>query len=119
MPANSYKNLTAWIKAIELVQEIYVITDKFPKMELYILVNQMLRAAISVPSNIAEGYRRNHRLEYIQFLSIAIASAAELETQLIIAKNRYPLVDYQKAEILLDEIQRLLYVTIRSLKGGK
>lgn len=116
MTANSYKNLTAWVKAIELVKEIYAITDKFPKTELYILVNQMLRSAISIPSNIAEGYRRNHRLEYILFLSIAIASAAELETQLIIAKNRYSQVDYRKAEILLDEIQRLLYITIKSLK---
>lgn len=119
MVANSYKNLTAWIKAIELVKEIYNITDKFPKTELYILVNQMLRAAISIPSNIAEGYRRGHRLEYIQFLSIAIASAAELETQLIIAKNRYSTVGYQKVEFLLDEIQRLLYVTIKSLKAKK
>lgn len=119
MPANSYKNLTAWVKAIELVKEIYSITDRFPKTELYILVNQMLRAAISIPSNIAEGYRRGHRLEYIQFLSIAIASAAELETQLIIAKNRYPQADYHKAEVLLDEIQRLLYVTIKSLKEKK
>jgi four helix bundle protein len=76
----------------------------------------MLRAAISIPSNIAEGYRRSHRPEYIQFLSIDLASAAELETQLIIAKNRYGEIDYDKAEALIDEIQRLLYVTIRSLK---
>lgn len=116
MPINSHKNLSAWIKAIDLVKEVYNITDKFPKTELYILTNQMLRAAISIPSNIAEGYRRGHRLEYIQFLSIAIASAAELETQLIIAKNRYLQLDYKKAEYLLDEIQRLLYVTIKKLK---
>ena len=119
MPISSYKQLTVWNKAIELVKEIYIITDKFPKTELYILVSQMLRAAISIPSNIAEGYRRSHRLEYIQFLSIAIASAAELETQLIIAKNKYPQAGYEKAELILDEIQRLLYVTIRSLKENK
>ena len=116
MIAQSYKNLTAWNKGIELVKEIYSIADHMPKSEQYILVSQMLRAAISIPSNIAEGYRRGHRLEYIHFLSISIASAAELETQLIIAKARYPNINYGKAEKLVDEIQRLLFVTINKLK---
>lgn len=119
MAIQSYKNLTAWQKGIELVKETYRITDKFPKTEQYILVSQVLRAVISIPSNIAEGYRRGHRLEYIQFLSIAIASAAELEIQLIIAKDRYSGVDNTRAEKLLDEIQRLLYVTIKKLKEKK
>ena len=104
MAAQSYKNLTAWQKAIDLVKEVYKITDHFPKTEQYILISQVLRSAISVPSNIAEGYRRRHRLEYIHFLSISIASAAELETQLIIAKDRYAKIDYSKAEKLLNEI---------------
>ena len=71
---------------------------------------------MSITSNIAEGYRRNHRLEYIQFLAISLASAAELETQLVITKNRYQQIGYEKAEGLLDEIQRILYVTIKKLK---
>lgn len=119
MTAISYKNLTAWQKGIELVAEIYKLADQLPKIEHYILVSQMLRAAISVPSNIAEGYRRNHRLGYVQFLSISLGSAAELETQLIIAKNKYHNFKYEKAEKLLDEIQRLLYVTIKKLKVSK
>src|SRR5574340_311616 len=119
MIAQSYKNLTAWQKGIELVKEIYSLVDSLPKLEQYILVSQMLRAVISIPSNIAEGYRRGHRLEYVQFLCIAIGSAAELETQLIVAKNRYPNINYERAEKLLDEIQRLLYVTIKKLKEKK
>lgn len=76
----------------------------------------MLRAAISIPSNIAEGSKRGHKPEYIQFLSIAIASAAELETQLIITKNQYPSIDCATAQTLLDEIQRMLYTIINKLK---
>jgi four helix bundle protein len=116
MIVQSYKNLTVWNKGIELVKEIYAVVDALPKSEQYILISQMLRAAISIPSNIAEGYRRSHRPEYIQFLSISLASSAELETQLVIAKARYPKTDYLKAEKLLDEIQRLLYITIKKLK---
>ena len=116
MVAQSYKNLTVWQKSIDLVKEIYLIADSLPKMEQYILISQILRSAISIPSNIAEGYRRGHRAEYIQFLSIALGSAAELETQLVIMENKYTNVNSQKAEKLLDEIQRLLYVTIKKLK---
>lgn len=67
---------------MELVKEIYRITKLMPKTEMYVLVSQMLRAAISIPSNIAEGFKRNHRNEYKQFLAIANASAGELETQI-------------------------------------
>ena len=112
----TYKQLIVWQKAIQLVNEIYAISDQLPKYEQYILISQMLRAAISIPSNIAEGSRRGHKPEYIQFLSIAIASAAELETQLIITKNRYLKVNCILAEQLLDEIQRMLYTIIQKLK---
>ncbi len=80
MYIESYKELKVWKKSIDLVKEIYKITNKFPKEEIYVLVSQMRRAAISIPSNIAEGYKRKNLKEYIQFLSIAEASAAELET---------------------------------------
>lgn len=112
----SFKDLIVWQKSINLVDEIYKISDQLPKHELYILVSQMLRAAISIPSNIAEGSRRGHKPEYIQFLSIAIASAAELETQIIISKNRYTNIDCTNAEKTLDEIQRMLYAIINKLK---
>src|SRR3989338_2169364 len=116
MKLNSFKELIVWQKSIELVNEIYNITKKFPKTETYGLASQMQRAGVSIPSNIAEGYRRNHRAEFIQFLAIAISSAAELETQLIICKQQYTDIDYSKAEALLDEIQRMLYVMISKLK---
>ena len=76
----------------------------------------MQRAGVGIPSNIAEGYRRNHRAEFIQFLAIAISSAAELETQIIICKEQYKNIDYAKAEALLDEVQRMLYAMISKLK---
>ena len=77
-PIKSYKELIVWQKSIELVKEVYKATDKLPKAELYALTSQMRRAAVSIPSNIAEGYKRRNRGEYLQFLGIADASAAEL-----------------------------------------
>ncbi len=113
----SYKQLIVWQKAVEIVKKKYKISALMPAKEQYILIAQMLRAAISIPSNIAEGSRRNHKAEYIQFLSIALASAAELETQLIICKAQYQKIEYSVAENLVDEIQRMLYVIINKLKS--
>ena len=81
----SYKDLDIWKRSVELVKDIYLITKDFPKTETYALVDQIRRAALSIPSNIAEGHARQHRREFQQFLFIAIGSIAELETQLIIA----------------------------------
>ena len=83
----SYKELIVWQKSIKLVKEIFILTDKFPKSELYGLVSQMRRAAVAIPSNIAEGYGRKSSKEYAQFYSIAYGSALELETQLILSKR--------------------------------
>jgi len=83
----THKDLEAWKNSIDLVSEIYKITSTFPKEELYSLVSQIRRSAVSIPSNIAEGSGRNHYKEYIQFLHIALGSIAELETQLIISSN--------------------------------
>jgi four helix bundle protein len=83
----SFKELKIWQKGIEIVKDTYALTKDFPKEELYGLTSQMRRSAISIPSNIAEGFKRYHRKEYGQFLHIALGSAAELETQLIIAKE--------------------------------
>jgi four helix bundle protein len=82
-----YKELEIWKKGIEIVREVYRMTDKFPDKELYGLTSQMRRSAISIPSNIAEGFRRQSSKEFKQFLNIALGSLAELETQLIIAKE--------------------------------
>ena len=112
----SYKELMVWQKSIELVVEIYKLTEKYPKQELFGLVNQMRRAVISIPSNIAEGYQRKGLGEYINFLSIASGSAAELDTQIIISKKIYKNENYNKSEILLVEIQKMLAILMQKLK---
>ena len=116
MKIESYKQLIVWQKSIELVKDIYSSTNKLPKSEIYGLSSQMRRAAISIPSNIAEGYRRKNRGEYIQFLAIASGSGGELETQLIIASETYPKIDFSKATNVLDEIMRMLNVMRSKLR---
>ena len=111
----SYKQLVVWQRSIELVNEIYRITQNFPTIEKFGLVSQMRRCAVSIPSNIAEGYKRRKVGEYLHFLGIADASSAELETQLIISKTNYSLLNYNKAEALLIEVQKMLFVLIRRL----
>jgi len=88
MKVKSYKELNIWKKGVEIVDRIYEITEDFPQKELYVLTSQMQRSAISIPSNIAEGFARSHTAEYRQFLRMALGSCAELETQLIIARRR-------------------------------
>lgn len=119
MQLKSYKELEVWKKSMMLVKETYKITESFPKNETYGLSSQMRRAAVSVPSNIAEGYKRQGLGEYLQFLSIADASAAEFETQLLIAKEVYTKIDFKVLEGLLLEIQKMLFVMLRNLKTKK
>jgi four helix bundle protein len=119
MPKSTYRDLIVWKKGIELVEEVYKLTAGFPKDELYGLTSQMRRAAVSIPSNIAEGSRRKDLPEYLQFLRIADGSSAELETQLVIAERLYPKLSYARAEVLLDEIQRMLYVLKQKLELRK
>ena len=83
----TFKDLIAWKEGHLLVLEIYKITENFPKSEIFGLTNQMRRAAVSIPSNIAEGYGRKSSKEYKQFYSIAYGSALELDTQLIICRE--------------------------------
>lgn len=102
---------------MELVVEIYKLTQQFPKNETYGLASQMQRAAVSIPSNIAEGHKRNHLPEYLQSLSIANGSGAELETQIELCK-RLPYLNhlnYTKAESLLEEIMKMFTVLISKL----
>ncbi len=118
MKVESYKELNVWNKGIEIVDRIYGITEEFPQRELYGLTSQMQRSAISIPSNIAEGFARGHTAEYKQFLRIALGSCAELDTQLIIAHRR----NYTtQAEILnlqeaLDHESRMIMNLIKSLR---
>jgi len=83
----NFQDLRIWQKGIEVVKDIYTLTKNLPKEELYGLTSQMRRSAVSIPSNIAEGFRRYHNKEYKQFLYIAMGSCAELETQIIITMN--------------------------------
>jgi len=116
MQIESFKQLKVWQKSIDLVKKIYEITESFPKSEMYGLSGQMRRSAVSIPSNIAEGYKRRNLGEYIQFLSIADASAAELETQIIISKSLYVNISYSETESLLEEVQKMLFAVIKVLK---
>jgi len=97
---------------------VYGLTKKFPSSEIYGLVSQMRRSAISIPSNIAEGRRRGTRKDYLQFLRIAYGSGAELETQLLIAGKLSfgEKTDYTNAEKLLDEIMRMLNIMVGKLQ---
>lgn len=115
----SYKDLVVWQKAFELSLLVYKITKGFPKEELYALTSQIRRAVISIPSNIAEGYCRQRKLEYIQFLQIAFASGAEVETQLLIAKELgyMTYAEYLKTNNLLEEVLKMLNVLINRLKS--
>src|SRR6266487_6295644 len=85
MGVRNYTELIAWQKAIELVESVYVLSRSFPKDELYGLTSQVRRAAVSVPSNIAEGHTRASTKEYLNYISMAQASLAETETQLVVA----------------------------------
>ena len=105
----SYKDLIVWQKAIDLVEEVYSLTSKFPKSELFGIVIQMRRAVVSIPSNIAEGYGRKSSKEHLQFYLIAFGSALELETQIIISKRlNFVDYDYSKLDSLLNEVIRML-----------
>lgn len=105
-----YESLIVWQKAMELVTEIYLLTEKFPKTELYGLVSQMRRAAVSIPSNIAEGSRRKGKKETQQFFLVAFGSGAELETQLKIARNLQFVSEEEcsKTDALLEEVMKIL-----------
>lgn len=115
----SFKQLIVWQKSMELVFLIYDLTARFPKEERFGLCSQMRRASVSIPSNIAEGYRRKGLGQYIHFLTIADASSAELETQLLLVDKLYPQIDTKKCFQLLIEIQKMLYVLILRLSENR
>ncbi len=87
MSVQSYRDLRVWQISMDLVETVYKLTAQFPKHELYGLVSQLQRCAVSIPSNIAEGHTKSHKKEYLQALSTSQGSLSELETQLEIAKG--------------------------------
>ena len=113
----TYRDLDIWKKGVEIVKEIYKITDRLPKHEIYCLSNQMRKAAISIPSNAAEGFKRYHNKEYKQFLYITLGSCAELETQLTIAKELDYIHQNEEKELLqnLDHLGRMITNLIKKL----
>jgi len=117
MKIQDYKDLKVWQMGIEIVDKVYSITDSFPKDELYALTSQMRRAAVSIPSNIAEGFARRHTKEYKQFLSISLGSCAELNTQLIIAHRRNYVIKEKLDELseAIDHEARTLATLINKL----
>lgn len=115
----THKDLDVWKKSIRFVTDVYKMTESFPKSELYGLTSQVRRSAVSIPSNIAEGATRKGKSEFKQFLYIALASGAELETQLIISGN-LNYVNHDQKETLLNElatISRMLQGLIKSILG--
>ena len=114
----NFRDLDVWQKGMLIVKEIYKVTGSFPQSELYGLVSQMRRCAISIPSNIAEGFNRLHNKEYKQFLYISLGSCAELETQIEIAMDlKY--MSKEDKDILLEYIDhesRMLNSLIKKLK---
>jgi four helix bundle protein len=102
----TYRDLDIWKAGILLVKVVYKLTEKFPKQEMYGLVSQMRRSTISIPSNVAEGFRRYHNKEYKQFLYISLGSCAELETQITIAKE-LEYIDIDKETVLLEKLDHI------------
>lgn len=109
---NYFKELKVWQKAIELVTDTYLKTKNFPKEEIYGLTSQIRRSAVSIPSNIAEGCGRKTDKDFSNFLSIALGSAFEFETQLIICKNLNFISD-EDFKYLENEIQHIQNMIIK------
>lgn len=109
MKTKSFKDLIVWQKSYKIVLEIYKMTKGFPKTEIYGLSQQMRKAAVSIPSNIAEGYGRTHKAEYRQFLSIAYGSLMEVETQYSLAVDLKYVGKCEFIENLLKEVGAMLY----------
>lgn len=112
---DSHKDLDVWKLSIDLVVDIYKLSESFPKSEVYGLTSQIRRAAVSIPSNIAEGAARKNRKEYIQFLYIALGSLAEMETQLIICQRLNYIPAFDKDQERIIHIRRMLVNLIRKL----
>ncbi|TSC76158.1 MAG: S23 ribosomal protein [Parcubacteria group bacterium Gr01-1014_33] len=118
MPIGNHKNLLIWQRSFKLTAQIYKLTAQYPRSELYGLVSQTRRCAVSIPANIAEGFTRKSRKEFIQFLFIALGSGAEMETHLLIAEE----LGYMKSDEIcpilkeLEEIMRMINSLIKKLK---
>ena len=119
MGLQKYEDLVVWQKAVDLAVEVYKIAKLLPNEERYVLSDQMRRAAVSIPSNIAEGHERNTTKDFIKHLHIAKGSKGELETQLLICIRLQYLTQSQieVAQSLISEIGKMLNALIHSLSA--
>ena len=114
---HNFKELIVWQKSRVLVKNLFILTKKYPKDERYEIVSQMRRAAVSIPSNIAEGSGRNSNKDFRRFLDIAVSSAYELETQIIISSDLGYISEDEFNSITKDiyEVQKMIYGFKKSL----
>ena len=119
MAAKDYTELIVWQKAMLVAEQVYSLTKKLPKEELYVLSDQMRRCAVSIPSNIAEGQERNSTADFLRFIGIAQGSRAELETQVILCKRIGYLerTDTEECLRLLNEVGKMLNAIIGRLSN--
>ena len=115
----SHRDLDVWKGSIRMVSEVYMLTKRFPADELYGLTSQLRRAAVSVPSNIAEGAARGSSKEFTRFLSISLGSLAEMETQLLIATNLKYLQPDNTISQEIDRLRKMLHGLINSVNSKK
>ena len=115
----SHKDLIVWQKSMLLVKRLYEITSNYPKDEIFEITSQMRRAAVSIPSNIAEGYGRLYEKDSVRFLSTALGSASELETQMLISKQLMLASDQELDDLLMlnNEIIRMLVALSKKLSN--
>lgn len=111
-----FKSLIVWQKSMDLARCVYRLATQLPAHERYALADQMRRAVVSIPSNIAEGSRRSSRKDFAHFVAMAHGSLAELETQLLLAQSEYGEIPFETALPLVNEVSRMLLVLGRRLK---
>jgi four helix bundle protein len=118
MSIQNYRDLVAWQKAMDLAEAVYRATANFPPDERFSLTQQLRRASVSIPSNIAEGHSRRSTADFLRFLHIAYGSRAELETQVLLAERMNYITDAQRDALLssAEEVGRVINGLAKSLK---
>ena len=116
----TFRDLIVWQKSMDLVTQIYRTSGNFPKSEFYGLISQLRRSAVSIPSNIAEGYGRRSTGDYVRFLQIFVGSLYELQTQLEIAKKLEYLTEFEFNGLYENtrEIERMLLSLVSKIRSG-
>ena len=116
----TFRDLIVWQKSVDLVTQIYLASGNFPKSEFYGLISQLRRSAVSIPSNIAEGYGRRSTGDYVRFLQIFVGSLYELQTQLEIAKKLEYLTEFEFNGLYENtrEIERMLLSLVSKIRSG-